>query len=125
MIAELEVILGARGRTAADRLAELDGWERRTGTPPERARFAGSAEELVDFLAQLLVPAQGVRLFPAVSDVDAEELSHVVLPRLRALGLLAPASPDTTFRELLGLSRPENRFATTGGQARTEGATTW
>jgi alkanesulfonate monooxygenase SsuD/methylene tetrahydromethanopterin reductase-like flavin-dependent oxidoreductase (luciferase family) len=126
VIAELEVILDARGRTAADRLAELDGWERRTGTLPQRAQLAGSAGELVDFLAQLLVSAQGVRLFPVVSAIDVEELGHVVLPRLRALGLLAPTSPDTTFRELLGLPHAENRFATAGDhRARTEGAERW
>jgi alkanesulfonate monooxygenase SsuD/methylene tetrahydromethanopterin reductase-like flavin-dependent oxidoreductase (luciferase family) len=113
-VAELEVVLDCRGRSAADRLAELDGWEPGAHAAPQRARLAGSAEELADYLAQLLAVAHGVRLFPAVLETDLEELGQLVLPRLRAAGLLAPTAPDNTFRDLLGLPRPASRFAAAG-----------
>ena len=119
VIAELEVVLDSRGRSAADRIAELDGWEPGADTAPRRARLAGSAAELADYLAQLLAAAHGVRLFPAVLDTDLEELAQLVLPRLRAAGLLTPTAPEHTFRDLLGLPRPANRFAAAGsGHAR-------
>ncbi|MBD7994749.1 LLM class flavin-dependent oxidoreductase [Arthrobacter sp. Sa2CUA1] len=114
VIAELEVVLDSRGRSAADRLAELDGWEPGSDAVPQRARLAGSAAELADYLAQLLGTAAGVRLFPAVLDTDLEELGQLVLPRLRAWGLLAQTAPERTFRDLLGLPRPANRFAAAG-----------
>ncbi|MFB8371871.1 LLM class flavin-dependent oxidoreductase [Pseudarthrobacter sp. NPDC055928] len=108
LIAELDVILDARGQSAAGRLAELDKhavWE------SPRARFVGSAAELVEVLAGLLAVAAGVRLHPAVLGTDVEELGQLVLPELRRRGLLAPVAPDATFRDLLGLSRPVSRYA--------------
>ena len=110
VIAELVIVLDARGRRAADRLAELDHWApgRTDATGP--ARLVGTADEVADYLAQLLAAARGVRLHPAVLDIELEELDRAVLPRLRSAGLLAPSGPDTTARSLLGLGRPANRF---------------
>jgi alkanesulfonate monooxygenase SsuD/methylene tetrahydromethanopterin reductase-like flavin-dependent oxidoreductase (luciferase family) len=111
LIAELDVVLDARGRSADDRLAELEAhaeWE------SPRARFVGSAAGLTELLAGLLTVAAGVRLHPAVLAADLEELSQLVLPELRRRGLLAPVTPDATFRDLLGLSRPVNRYAAAG-----------
>ena len=51
-------------------------------------------------------------ILPAVLDVDLPELHHAVLPALRARGLLADQSADTTFRSLLGLDRPSSRYTT-------------
>jgi hypothetical protein len=59
-----------------------------------------------------LETADGVRLHPAVLDLDLEELAQLVLPSLRRRGVLAPVQPDTTFRQLLGLQRPASRYAT-------------
>jgi alkanesulfonate monooxygenase SsuD/methylene tetrahydromethanopterin reductase-like flavin-dependent oxidoreductase (luciferase family) len=111
LIAELDIVLDARGQPAASRLASLDAhapWE------SPRARFVGSAAELTEVLAELLTVAAGVRLHPAVVDTDLEELAQLVLPELRRRGLLAPATPDATFRELLGLPRPGSRYAAAG-----------
>ncbi|GAA1272775.1 LLM class flavin-dependent oxidoreductase [Arthrobacter pascens] len=108
IIAELDVVLDARGQDAAARLAELDAhsrWE------SPRARFVGSAAGLTELLADLLETVDGVRLHPAVLDVELEELARLVLPALRRRGRLAPVQPDTTFRELLGLPRPASRYA--------------
>ncbi|MFC9334426.1 LLM class flavin-dependent oxidoreductase [Arthrobacter sp. NPDC057009] len=108
IIAELDVVLDARGQSAAGRLAELDAhspWQ------SSRARFVGSAAELTRLLASVLETADGVRLHPAVLDVDLEELAQLVLPALRRRGLLATPQPGSTFRDLLGLQRPASRYA--------------
>jgi alkanesulfonate monooxygenase SsuD/methylene tetrahydromethanopterin reductase-like flavin-dependent oxidoreductase (luciferase family) len=108
VIAELDVVLDARGQTAAARLAELDAhipWQSR------RARFGGTAAGRTELLAVLLETADGVRLHPAVLDVELEELAQLVLPALRRRGLLAPVRPGASFRELLGLRRPASRYA--------------
>lgn len=108
IIAELDVVLDARGQSAAGRLAELDAhtpWE------SSRARFVGTAAELTGLLASVLETADGVRLHPAVLDVDLEELAQLVLPALRRRGVLAPQQAGSTFRDLLGLQRPSSRYA--------------
>ena len=108
VIAELDVVLDARGQTAAARLAELDA---HTPWQSGRARFVGTAAGLTELLAALLEAADGVRLHPAVLDVELEELAQLVLPELRRRGLLAPVRPGASFRELLGLRRPASRYA--------------
>jgi alkanesulfonate monooxygenase SsuD/methylene tetrahydromethanopterin reductase-like flavin-dependent oxidoreductase (luciferase family) len=109
LVAELDVVLDARGQAAGTRLAELDA---HAAWRSPRARFVGSAAELTELLAGLLTVAAGVRLHPAVLDTDLEELAQLVLPELRRRGLLAPVTPDATFRDLLGLPRPVSRYAT-------------
>lgn len=109
VVAELAVVLDARGQGAADRWAELETWET---APTGPARFAGTVAELTEYLAALLSVADGVRIHPAVLDTDAAELSHLVLPELRRAGVLAPGGPDRTFRQTLGLARPASRFTT-------------
>jgi len=108
LIAELDVVLDSRGQAAAERLAELNS---HTVWQSPRARFVGSAAELTELLAEVLAWADGVRLHPAVLETDLEELSRLVLPELRRRGLLAPTTPDATFREQLGLARPASRYA--------------
>lgn len=108
VIAELDVVLDARGQAAAARLAELDA---HTPWQSGRARFVGTAAGLTELLAALLETADGVRLHPAVLDVELEELARLVLPELRRRGLLAPVRPGASFRELLGLRRPASRYA--------------
>jgi alkanesulfonate monooxygenase SsuD/methylene tetrahydromethanopterin reductase-like flavin-dependent oxidoreductase (luciferase family) len=122
VVVELDVVLDARGQTAAQRLGE----ERLTGAQPVgadragagpsgagRAEFAGSPAALADLLTEVLEVADGVRLHPARLDVDLEELSRLVLPELRRRGVLAPVPQDGTFRDLLGLERPASRYAAT------------
>lgn len=104
VVAELDVVLDARGQAAAGRVAGFDSG---------RAVFSGSAAGLTDFLAELLKEADGVRLHPASLFVDLEELARLVLPELRRRGVLRPVAQDGTFRDLLGLPRPASRYATT------------
>ncbi|MDP9890254.1 LLM class flavin-dependent oxidoreductase [Pseudarthrobacter enclensis] len=102
VVAELDVVLDARGQAAASRVAVLDGG---------RAALAGSAAGLTDFLAELLKEADGVRLHPTSLFVDLEELGRLVLPELRRRAALRPVVRDGTFRDLLGLERPASRYA--------------
>ncbi len=106
-LVELDVVLDARGRRAADRLAELDAHRPWTGG----ARYVGDAAGLADLLAALFQDGDGVRIGPAVLDTDLPELAAVVLPALRRAGLLAAPSPGSTLRESFGLPRPANRYA--------------
>ncbi|MHC6222591.1 LLM class flavin-dependent oxidoreductase [Arthrobacter sp. MMS24-S77] len=121
VVAELDVVLDSRGQSASARLAELDAF---TPWSSSRARFVGTATELVDFLADLLAVADGVRLHPAVLDIELEELAQLVLPELRRRGVLKPVSQGGTFRELLGLERPLSRYASLGTEARAGAAAT-
>ncbi len=124
LVAELDVVLDSRGQSAAERLAELDAHSQWVSP---RARFLGSAAELVELLAGLLArpagggpaPADGVRLHPAVLDTELEELGRLVLPVLRRRGVLAPSDRDATFREQLGLARPHSRYAAASRSAST------
>lgn len=102
VVAELDVVLDARGQAAALRATAFDGG---------RAAYAGTAEGLTDFLESLLAEADGVRLHPASLFVDLEELGRLVLPELRRRGALRAPVQDGTFRDLLGLGRPASRYA--------------
>ncbi|MEV8149450.1 LLM class flavin-dependent oxidoreductase [Arthrobacter sp. NPDC080073] len=113
VVAELDVVLDARGQSASARLAELDAF---TPWSSSRARFVGTAAELADFLSELLAVADGVRLHPAALDVELEELAQLVLPELRRRGALKPVAQGGTFRELLGLERPLSRYASVGSE---------
>ncbi|MEW1809979.1 LLM class flavin-dependent oxidoreductase [Pseudarthrobacter phenanthrenivorans] len=103
VVAELNVVLDARGQAAAARHASFDGG---------RAAYAGTAAGLIDFLADLLKEADGVRLHPASLFAELEELGRLVLPELRRRGALRPVVQDGTFRDLLGLDRPASRYTT-------------
>jgi alkanesulfonate monooxygenase SsuD/methylene tetrahydromethanopterin reductase-like flavin-dependent oxidoreductase (luciferase family) len=105
IVAELDVVLDSRGQAAASRLD--------TSQDDGRARFVGSAAGLIGLLDSLLKEADGVRLHPAVLDVELEELSRLVLPELRRRGLLRAPIQDGTFRDVLGLAPAENRYSTT------------
>lgn len=102
VIAELDVVLDARGQAAAERSVGFEGG---------RARYASSAAGLTDFLESLLQEADGVRLHPASLALDLDELSLLVLPELRRRGVLRAPILDGTFRDLLGLKRPASRYA--------------
>jgi alkanesulfonate monooxygenase SsuD/methylene tetrahydromethanopterin reductase-like flavin-dependent oxidoreductase (luciferase family) len=106
-LVELNVVLDARGRRAADRLAELDTHQLWAGG----ARYAGDAAGLVELLAALFQVSDGVRINPAVLDTELPELAAAVLPELRRAGLLAAPAQGSTLREAFGLPRPANRYA--------------
>jgi hypothetical protein len=124
VFAELEVALDQPGERAANRLARLGslaagrapggarGAPPGAGPPPDRVRFAGSAEALTEFLAGLAAYVDGVLFHPAEAAVDFPILCGEVLPALTASGLARTPGPDGgTLRDVLGLPRPANRFA--------------
>ncbi|WP_017199546.1 LLM class flavin-dependent oxidoreductase [Arthrobacter sp. M2012083] len=111
IVAELDVVLDARGQAAESRSGSAH--EAAPAQEGGRARFVGSAAGLADLLDSLLQEADGVRLHPAVLDVELEELSRLVLPELRRRGALSPPIQDGTFRHVLGLAPAENRYSTT------------
>lgn len=104
VVAELDVVLDSRGEAA----------EVRAGSSGGRARFVGTAAGLTELLDALLEEADGVRLHPAALALELDELSRLVLPELRRRGSLRPPVHDGTFRDLLGLERAENRYASSG-----------
>lgn len=104
VVAELDVVLDARGQEAGARLV--------ASTDSGRARFAGSAAGLTELLESLLREADGVRVHPAEVDVDLEELARLVLPELRRRGSLREPIQDGTFRDVLGLGPAQNRYST-------------
>ena len=115
-------MLDAGGRTAADRLAVLDASTPagvRSSWDTHALRWAGDAAGLVALLTELGTPGpdgrrpvDGVRLLPAVLDVDLPVLARDVLPALRAARLTAAPLPGATLRKSLGLPRPANRYDT-------------
>ncbi|WP_026543263.1 LLM class flavin-dependent oxidoreductase [Paenarthrobacter nicotinovorans] len=109
VVAELDVVLDARGQAAESRVVT----PRQSGL----ARFFGSAAGLTELLDSLLQEADGVRLHPADLSVELDELSRVVLPELRRRGCLRAPVQDGTFRGLLGLPKAENRYSTTAAAA--------
>lgn len=115
VLLELEVILDHAGLDAAARLAALD--RHTVWAPSGRARFSGTTESLTGLLLRLSEHVDGVRLHPAVLEIDGDELGRAVLPSLRALGVFASPAPGATLRHSLGLARPANRFASAAAAA--------
>ena len=104
--AVVEVVLDARGVSAARRLDALGVWP-----PTGRLRHTGAADGLIALLAGLAASVDGVRLHVAELDVDLEEVGRAVLPALREwIGFRSPR-PGETLRDTLGLERPISRYA--------------
>ncbi|AMM22488.1 hypothetical protein AX769_16175 [Frondihabitans sp. PAMC 28766] len=117
LLLQLEVALDRAGRTATARLAELDAWAPWART--RHARYVGDAAGLGHLLTELADVVDGVRILPAVLDIDLDELGRAVLPGLRASGVFRSPEVGATLRQTLGLPRPANRFARPSEPART------
>ena len=104
VVAGLRVVLDVTQDGARRRLAELDALD--SDSVPA---FAGTPAGLVDLVAQLAgAGLDGVELRPAVLTDDLERIADDVVPLLQERGLLAPSAG--TFRDRLGLPRPESIF---------------
>jgi len=106
VLLELEVVLDRAGRTGAKRLAALDAVE---PWAAGRARYVGAADGLAALIGELTASVDGVRLLPAVTATDLDELGRAVLPRLRTGAVFTSPRAGATLRETLGLARPTNR----------------
>lgn len=114
-VVEVQVVLDAGGRTAADRLAELDGGPAGAWATGGALRHVGDAGGLTALLTELAADPDvaGVRLLAAALDADLPVLARDVLPALRAARRTAAPRAGATLRDHLGLDRPANRFAGT------------
>ncbi|MEY9954224.1 LLM class flavin-dependent oxidoreductase [Leifsonia sp. EB34] len=106
-VLNLEFALDAAGVPATERLHALDA---RTPWPAHRARYTGAADGLSELIVALASAVDGVRLHPAVLDVDLTEFLFAVAPRLRDRIPLAIPRPGDTLRATLGLPDAVNRY---------------
>ncbi|GAA4394550.1 LLM class flavin-dependent oxidoreductase [Tsukamurella soli] len=107
---DLPVTLDTAETTGETRRAELDSL---TDASTTRG-FVGGAAELTALLRGLHGRVDGVRLLPSVHSIDVPIIVREVLPPLRVERRTPTPRPGATLREHLGLSRPANRYATTG-----------
>lgn len=109
ILLDVDVHVAADEATAIRELAQLEEW----AGEPYRGRTllrVGSAASLVGLITDVGArpPLDGVVLRPLALAGGVTVLTQHVLPALRPPEL---ARDDTTLRELLGLSRPANRYA--------------
>ncbi|MBE1491823.1 LLM class flavin-dependent oxidoreductase [Plantactinospora soyae] len=111
VLADLVVLLDEDASAAWRRRDRLDGLH---GAEPvfDAPVFAGTADELADLLGHWRrAGLDGFRLRPAVLPDDLAAISRTLVPALRDRGLFRAAYPGGTLRDLLGLTRPANRYA--------------
>jgi alkanesulfonate monooxygenase SsuD/methylene tetrahydromethanopterin reductase-like flavin-dependent oxidoreductase (luciferase family) len=95
-------------RARKDRLDERLGAEYRS----DAEVFVGTAAELADLLQQWhAAGAAGFRLRPATLPHDLTQITDALVPELRRRGAFRDHYHGATLRDLLGLSRPANRYA--------------
>jgi alkanesulfonate monooxygenase SsuD/methylene tetrahydromethanopterin reductase-like flavin-dependent oxidoreductase (luciferase family) len=111
VFADLLVYLDTADDTGAERKARLDELDGAQYVS-DAATFTGTAAQLADRLVDLWsVGITGVRLRPAVLPLDLDSIVDFLVPELRRHGVYRTGSNGHTFRERLGLDRPENRYA--------------
>jgi alkanesulfonate monooxygenase SsuD/methylene tetrahydromethanopterin reductase-like flavin-dependent oxidoreductase (luciferase family) len=109
--AEVELVLDARGVSAARRVDALGTWP-----DAGRLRYAGGVDGVVALIAEVAASVDGIRLHLAETDADLEEVGRAVLPALRErIGFRSPRAGET-LRDALGLERPVSRYATTAAR---------
>jgi alkanesulfonate monooxygenase SsuD/methylene tetrahydromethanopterin reductase-like flavin-dependent oxidoreductase (luciferase family) len=112
VFAEIEVVLDTPTEPATARLAALDDTTPWSAT--RRLRHVGTAADLLDLLVELADSVDGVRILPAVQRADLPAFIEHVRPALTAAGRYRAPQAGDTLRTNLGLTRPTNRFVTTG-----------
>lgn len=108
VLVDAGVLVDLPGESASARAERLQGWSG-TAAPD----LTGSVSAVVDQIGRWVADGiDGIHLRPWVIAGDLPQILEGVLPRLRDEGLLAAApSAPVTFRDRLGLTRPENVFA--------------
>jgi len=113
VLLDLAVVLDTADATAWERADELDG----AAAPApgsawsSSARWTGPAAGLTELLLALRGVVDGVRLLPAVQDVDLAVVVRDVVPPLRVARAVPTPRPGATLRDTLGLERPAHQFA--------------
>jgi alkanesulfonate monooxygenase SsuD/methylene tetrahydromethanopterin reductase-like flavin-dependent oxidoreductase (luciferase family) len=107
---------GARARK--ERLDERLGAEYRS----DAEVFVGTVSELADLLQQWhAAGAAGFRLRPATLPHDLTQITDALVPELRRRAAFRDHYQGATLRDLLGLSRPVNRYAGVSGASEATG----
>jgi alkanesulfonate monooxygenase SsuD/methylene tetrahydromethanopterin reductase-like flavin-dependent oxidoreductase (luciferase family) len=108
---DLVVFLDHEQAAAEDRRARLDALAGEPYTSDARV-FAGSPAQLADLLQELAEAGlSGFRLRPAVAGHDLPAITRGLVPELQRRGVFRTAYEADTLRGLLGLARPDNRYA--------------
>ncbi|WP_307851806.1 LLM class flavin-dependent oxidoreductase [Williamsia sp. CHRR-6] len=114
LIVDLAVAVGG---DAEQRIARLDGWAD-TATRPAAQVVIGDAAAVAEQMARLReAGADGVRLLPASTSVDAPAIATSVVPEMIRRQLFTPVAGSAwsaTARGRLGWARPQNVFARAG-----------
>ena len=112
---ELVVLLDPDEAQAAARWAQLEAWSGRTFSSDAEV-FVGTPQGLADLLlARAEAGLTGYRLRPAALPQDLDAIVNGLVPELQRRGAFRTAYEPGTLRDRLGLERPANRYATTGG----------
>ena len=102
---DLAVVLASSSREATARAARLGD---------VAPFFTGTPEKLADLVAGWHhAGLSGIRLRPAVLPDDLTAITRGLVPELQRRGLFRTSYEADTLRGLLGLTRPENRYART------------
>jgi alkanesulfonate monooxygenase SsuD/methylene tetrahydromethanopterin reductase-like flavin-dependent oxidoreductase (luciferase family) len=118
VLGDVLVVLDDDATAAAARLAHLDEL---AGEPlrSDALVFTGTPAELADVLLEWRhAGLAGARLRPATIAQDLPAITRGLVPELQRRGAFRTAYPEGwpgTLRGLLGMERPANRYATTGG----------
>ncbi|WP_212911910.1 LLM class flavin-dependent oxidoreductase [Streptomyces sp. TS71-3] len=123
LFGDLVVFLDDDPAEAEARRARLDALGGEAYTSDARI-FAGSPAGLADLLQELAAAGlTGFRLRPAVARHDLPAITRGLVPELQRRGAFRTGYEADTLRGLLGLTRPENRYATgaAGGTTATTG----
>ena len=109
---DIVVFLDGTKAAALERKARLDeraGYKYRS----DALVFTGTPAELADLLqAWQWAGLSGFRLRPGTIPHDLEAITRTLVPELQYRGAFRTHYEASTLRGLLGLGRPENRYAT-------------
>jgi alkanesulfonate monooxygenase SsuD/methylene tetrahydromethanopterin reductase-like flavin-dependent oxidoreductase (luciferase family) len=115
VFADLVVLLDDDETRAQQRWAQLEAWSGRE-LASDAEVFVGTPQGLADLLlARADAGLTGYRLRPAALPQDLDAIVDGLVPELQRRGAFRTAYEAGTLRERLGLERPANRYATTGG----------
>lgn len=109
---DIATLLAATEREAVDTAARLDEW---AGQPASRpagsASLIGTSAQLADLIGTSAEVVDGVVVVPLALPSGIQRLADEVVPLLADRGLRPHDEFRGTFRDRLGLARPDNYFA--------------
>ncbi len=114
VVADLAVFLGASVTEASDRKARMD---ERAGYvyTSDATVFTGTPAQLADLLQDWhRAGLSGFRLRPGAIPDDLEAITRALVPELQRRGVFRARYEASTLRGLLGLPRPDSRYAGAG-----------